>query len=165
MTIDQILHRLRTTECTVSELAAEVGVLHETIINRVHKATGLKPLEYRYSQGWLAQNVPPWIADEIVAAHKSFSVERIATKFGMSRKTVSKVLRARGVALKPGVRSVITPELASEWAQRYARGESCHRIAVDHGVVEKTVRRGLNHAGVERRPLGRRGEARHPSRA
>jgi DNA invertase Pin-like site-specific DNA recombinase len=81
----------------------------------------------------------------------------IGASFGVSRKTVARVLECHGVSIRPkstprpGLR-LLSLDQESEICQRYEAGESSDALGKAFGVSGITVRKALERNGVQRRP-------------
>lgn len=88
--------------------------------------------------------------DELVAGYRAgASVHVLAKQFEISRGTVGRLLRSRGVDTTP---VALTPPQVKLSAELYEEGWSLMKIAKHFGVSENTVHRKLRAAGVAMRP-------------
>jgi site-specific DNA recombinase len=93
--------------------------------------------------------------DHVVAGyHAGKTVYQLATKFGIDRRTVGRLLRKRGVDTTP---PGLQPDEVLAAIDLYRTGWSLARIGNKYGIADTTVRVYLMKAGVTmRRPRGRR---------
>jgi DNA-binding transcriptional ArsR family regulator len=98
----------------------------------------------------LARQLRPTEVDELVAAYSAgATVNQLAVRFEISRDTVGKHLRRRGVDTKP---PGIYPADVPEAARLYEGGWSLQRVAEKFGTTASTAQRRLLEVGVVMRP-------------
>jgi DNA invertase Pin-like site-specific DNA recombinase len=96
-----------------------------------------------------ARQLRPAEVDELVAAYQAGGrVRGLAARFSISRGTVGKHLRARGIDTKP---PGLHPDDVPEATRLYRAGWPLARIAEKFGTTADTVRRRLVEVGVRMR--------------
>jgi DNA-directed RNA polymerase specialized sigma24 family protein len=96
-----------------------------------------------------ARQLRPAEVDELVAAYQAGDrVRELATRFGISRDTVGRHLRRRGIDTKP---PGLHPDDVPEAARLYRAGWPLARIAEKFDTTADTVRRRLLEAGARMR--------------
>ena len=96
-----------------------------------------------------ARQLHPEDVDALETAHRSGAkIYELATRFGVSRATVSKHLRSRGIDPKP---PGLHPDDVPEAARLYKSGWSLARIAEKFDCTANTVRARLLEVGTRMR--------------
>jgi lambda repressor-like predicted transcriptional regulator/Mor family transcriptional regulator len=84
--------------------------------------------------------------------------DEVGAHFGVSREAISRLLKRRGIELRPrgwstrGHSTALSPEQEIDICTRYAAGETGYDLAAAFGVSNVTVYSVLNRHGVKRRP-------------
>jgi hypothetical protein len=100
----------------------------------------------------VARQLRPDEVDELVVTYEAGgTVYKLATQFGIHRKTVGKHLRARGIDTTP---PGLHPDDVPEAVELYRSGWSLAKIAKKFGTSNNPVRRCLVDAGVVMRARG-----------
>lgn len=83
------------------------------------------------------------------------TINEIARKFGLHKKTVRRIVVEQGIELRNAGRQTVTAEQRAAWAAQYRAGAPVRQLARENGVVYSCVHRHLVAAGVTFRPRGR----------
>ncbi|MGQ4268610.1 hypothetical protein [Nocardiopsis changdeensis] len=95
-----------------------------------------------------AKRLKPHEVDELIAAYRSgMNVYKLGERFGITRQTVSAILKRHGVEIR---KRGLSEEEIDEAVQLYAQGWSLTRIGKQFGVDSRTVRSRLMERGVKR---------------
>lgn len=147
--------RAHESDLTGPEVADLVGV-DQSLVYRVWKSEGLQRRQPRRSGGrklparkktpvhveGQRRKLPQEARDAWIETQyrDGLSMQQVADQVGVSRSTVAKVLRARGVPSRPPVRpqKLSGPEQAAV-AARYRDGASLEAVAAEFGVAQETV--------------------------
>jgi DNA-directed RNA polymerase specialized sigma24 family protein len=85
--------------------------------------------------------------EQAIAGYAAVEIVRqLGTRFGVSRHTISKHLKARGVQLRL---SSLTPEEVQEVIRVYAEGQSLARAGEHFGRDASLIHLTLNRAGIQ----------------
>jgi DNA-directed RNA polymerase specialized sigma24 family protein len=120
------------------------------------QASGVDPASYRMSR-----KLSPDRQAELVALYEDgASMLELAGKFECHRHTVMRLLRAKGMKIRP--QKLMTPELVARAAALYAQDHSLEEVGRLLGLEASTIGKALKRAGVQLRPPA--ADRRHQSR-
>ncbi len=92
----------------------------------------------------------PELVDDLVAAYdEGFTVRQLADRFGMSRETVSKILKRRGVTTR--YRS-LTADQTETALELYQSGLSLAKVGEEMAISRTALQNALIRTGVQLRP-------------
>ncbi len=130
----------------VTAIQEKLG-MSQTALYRLLRRGGFKPNAYRSGGG---QRVFTEEQDKQVAEEyrQGMSMEQIATKYDVWRKSVKSALRRQGVTLRPagGVKPPVDPDLVQQLCADWDTGMAQWAIAEKHGLTEARVQRLLRRA-------------------
>ncbi|MDF3300907.1 TniQ family protein [Streptomyces tropicalis] len=139
------LEWLQVQAPSASRIAKHFGTTQE----HIYYALAVRPRDWRTplhrSRQEISAQAETWVAwyqDEQLSANK------IALRAGVDVRAVLRELKARGVTLPVGRRSLLTADTIDEMITRYRRGESLRAVASHAGSSETTVARILRAHGV-----------------